>query len=232
MSSDLAGTRLCLSKSRFIQVIAKCLNISCKEVRTACTDSANAFTSQKSSSFRLALCGYKVYHDQIHVCAAFKRCWWCLQELEAVRDAFSPPLACAAAKIGDIEALEALKQMVSHTVSHLNTVVNRARGCVNLQTIALTPNNLSKSVLVLQITLDERHLDDLMSWNSVSMVVFVQYFPQCVALSRSQLISCSDSLQSTCLCPSMCIATQGAKQQHHPGYRTQYEPDQLIQLIS
>uniref|UniRef100_A0A3Q3VKH0 asparaginase n=1 Tax=Mola mola TaxID=94237 RepID=A0A3Q3VKH0_MOLML len=66
MSSDLAGTRLCLSKSRFIQVIAKCLNISCKE------------------------------------------------ELEAVRDAFTPPLACVAAKIGDIETLEALKQMGSN----------------------------------------------------------------------------------------------------------------------
>uniref|UniRef100_A0A8C2XLT5 asparaginase n=1 Tax=Cyclopterus lumpus TaxID=8103 RepID=A0A8C2XLT5_CYCLU len=36
---------------------------------------------------------------------------WCLQELEAIRDALAPPLACASAKIGDIEALEALKEM-------------------------------------------------------------------------------------------------------------------------
>uniref|UniRef100_A0A3Q3RN43 asparaginase n=1 Tax=Mastacembelus armatus TaxID=205130 RepID=A0A3Q3RN43_9TELE len=33
--------------------------------------------------------------------------------LEAIRDALTPPLACAAAKIGDIEALEALKEMGS-----------------------------------------------------------------------------------------------------------------------
>uniref|UniRef100_A0A7N6C012 asparaginase n=1 Tax=Anabas testudineus TaxID=64144 RepID=A0A7N6C012_ANATE len=36
------------------------------------------------------------------------------KELEAIRDALSPPLACAAAKIGDIEALEALKEMGSN----------------------------------------------------------------------------------------------------------------------
>ncbi|XP_026211165.1 60 kDa lysophospholipase isoform X2 [Anabas testudineus] len=66
MSSDLAGAKLCLTDSRFIQVIAKSLSISCKE------------------------------------------------ELEAIRDALSPPLACAAAKIGDIEALEALKEMGSN----------------------------------------------------------------------------------------------------------------------
>ncbi|XP_028251857.1 60 kDa lysophospholipase isoform X2 [Parambassis ranga] len=66
MSADLAGAKLCLSDSRFIQVIAKSLSISCKE------------------------------------------------ELEAIRDALTPPLACAAAKIGDIEALEALKEMGSN----------------------------------------------------------------------------------------------------------------------
>uniref|UniRef100_A0A673CF02 asparaginase n=1 Tax=Sphaeramia orbicularis TaxID=375764 RepID=A0A673CF02_9TELE len=38
----------------------------------------------------------------------------CVQELEAIRDALTPPLACAAAKIGDIEALEALKEMGSN----------------------------------------------------------------------------------------------------------------------
>ncbi|KAM8916607.1 60 kDa lysophospholipase isoform 2-T2 [Spinachia spinachia] len=63
MMSDLAGAKLCLSDSRFIQVIAKSLSISCKE------------------------------------------------ELEAIRDALTPPLACAAAKIGDLEAFEALKEM-------------------------------------------------------------------------------------------------------------------------
>lgn len=66
MNADLAGAKLALSDSRFIQVIAKSLSISCKE------------------------------------------------ELEAIRDALTPPLACAAAKIGDIEALEALKDMGSN----------------------------------------------------------------------------------------------------------------------
>lgn len=35
MVSDLAGAKLCLSDSRFIQVIAKSLSISCKEVTHA-----------------------------------------------------------------------------------------------------------------------------------------------------------------------------------------------------
>uniref|UniRef100_A0A669DEX9 asparaginase n=1 Tax=Oreochromis niloticus TaxID=8128 RepID=A0A669DEX9_ORENI len=66
MIADLAGAKLCLSDSRFIQVIAKSLSVSCKE------------------------------------------------ELEAIRDALTPTLACAAAKIGDIEALKALKEMGSN----------------------------------------------------------------------------------------------------------------------
>nr|XP_057947267.1 60 kDa lysophospholipase isoform X1 [Doryrhamphus excisus] len=66
MSADLAGAKLCLSDSQFIQVIAKSLSISCKE------------------------------------------------ELQAIRDALTPPLACAATKIGDIEALQALKEMGSN----------------------------------------------------------------------------------------------------------------------
>ncbi|XP_075874260.1 60 kDa lysophospholipase isoform X2 [Nelusetta ayraudi] len=66
MSCDFVGTKLCLSDSRFIQVIAKSLSISCME------------------------------------------------ELAAIRDALSPPLACAAAKIGDISTLEALKEMGSN----------------------------------------------------------------------------------------------------------------------
>ncbi|KAJ7990726.1 hypothetical protein DPEC_G00289900 [Dallia pectoralis] len=63
MIADLQGAKLTLSDSRFIQVIAKSLSISCKE------------------------------------------------ELEAVRDALTPTLACAAAKIGDVEALDAVKEM-------------------------------------------------------------------------------------------------------------------------
>ncbi|XP_052009728.1 60 kDa lysophospholipase-like isoform X2 [Xyrauchen texanus] len=63
MIADLEGAKLTLSDSRFIQVIAKSLSISCKE------------------------------------------------ELEAIRDALTPTLACAAAKIGDIEALEAIREM-------------------------------------------------------------------------------------------------------------------------
>lgn len=35
MLADLAGAKLCLSDSRFIQVIAKSLSVSCKEVRVA-----------------------------------------------------------------------------------------------------------------------------------------------------------------------------------------------------
>ncbi|XP_047677514.1 60 kDa lysophospholipase isoform X2 [Tachysurus fulvidraco] len=63
MIAHLKGAKLTLSDSRFIQVIAKSLSISCKE------------------------------------------------ELEAIRDALTPTLACAAAKIGDVEALEAIKEM-------------------------------------------------------------------------------------------------------------------------
>ncbi|KAL2095470.1 hypothetical protein ACEWY4_010189 [Coilia grayii] len=65
MLADLQGAKLSLSDSRFIQVIAKSLSISCKE------------------------------------------------ELEAIRDALTPTLACAAAKIGDIEALDAIREMGS-----------------------------------------------------------------------------------------------------------------------
>ncbi|XP_050989141.1 60 kDa lysophospholipase isoform X3 [Labeo rohita] len=63
MVADLGGAKLSLSDSRFIQVIAKSLSISCKE------------------------------------------------ELEAIRDALTPTLVCVAAKIGDIEALEAIREM-------------------------------------------------------------------------------------------------------------------------
>eukprot|EP00063_Salmo_salar_P066867 XP_014041702.1 PREDICTED: 60 kDa lysophospholipase-like isoform X2 [Salmo salar] len=66
MIADLQGAKLTLSDSRFIQVIAKSLSISCKE------------------------------------------------ELEAVRDALTPTLACAASKVGDVEALDAIKEMGSN----------------------------------------------------------------------------------------------------------------------
>ncbi|KAG5283882.1 hypothetical protein AALO_G00020600 [Alosa alosa] len=65
MIADLRGAKLSLRDSRFIQVIAKSLRISCKE------------------------------------------------ELEGIRDALNPSLACAAAKIGDVEALDAIREMGS-----------------------------------------------------------------------------------------------------------------------
>lgn len=63
MIADVGGAKLSLSDSRFIQVIAKSLSISCKE------------------------------------------------ELEAIRDALTPTLVCVAAKIGDVDALEAIREM-------------------------------------------------------------------------------------------------------------------------
>ncbi|XP_025904436.1 60 kDa lysophospholipase [Nothoprocta perdicaria] len=57
------GDKISLRDSKFIQMIAKSLSISCKE------------------------------------------------ELEAIRDALIPPLACAAAKLGDIDALRAIREM-------------------------------------------------------------------------------------------------------------------------
>lgn len=46
-----------------------------------------------------------------------------MQELAAIRDALTSPLACAAAKIGDIDTLEALKEMVS--LLTVSTVCNQ-----------------------------------------------------------------------------------------------------------
>lgn len=66
MNEDLAGAKLNLSDSRFIQAIAKSLSISSRK------------------------------------------------ELVAIRDALTPPLACAAAKIGDVEALESIREMGSN----------------------------------------------------------------------------------------------------------------------
>ncbi|XP_039597361.1 60 kDa lysophospholipase [Polypterus senegalus] len=63
MNAPLRGATFSLRDSRFIQLIAKSLSVSCKE------------------------------------------------ELEAVRDALTPALACAAAKTGDINALEAILEM-------------------------------------------------------------------------------------------------------------------------
>ncbi|CAL8377285.1 unnamed protein product [Boreogadus saida] len=39
----------------------------------------------------------------------------CKEELEAIRDAPAPPLASAGAKIGDMEALESIREMASNT---------------------------------------------------------------------------------------------------------------------
>lgn len=105
MSADLAGAKLNLSDSRFIQVIAKSLSISCKEVSGTLTikKKLQSLHIQTSSSFLKK-----------------KKNLWCLQELEAIRDALTPPLACAAAKIGDVEALEALKEMVNSPLVSIN----------------------------------------------------------------------------------------------------------------
>ncbi|XP_067219186.1 60 kDa lysophospholipase-like [Chanodichthys erythropterus] len=65
MTADLDGAKLSLRDSRFIQVLAKSLNVSCKE------------------------------------------------ELDAIRDALTPTLVCAAAKIGDTDTLEAIREMGS-----------------------------------------------------------------------------------------------------------------------
>lgn len=52
MNADLAGAKLCLSDSRFIQVIAKSLSISCKEVRTLQTyTDRNQFANQQLLCF-------------------------------------------------------------------------------------------------------------------------------------------------------------------------------------
>lgn len=48
------------------------------------------------------------------------------QELEAVRDALIPPLACAAAKLGDIDALRAIAEMVMWNSQFVNKYSSRA----------------------------------------------------------------------------------------------------------
>uniref|UniRef100_A0A671V2D4 asparaginase n=1 Tax=Sparus aurata TaxID=8175 RepID=A0A671V2D4_SPAAU len=96
--SKLSYVLLNLSDSRFIQVIAKSLSISCKEV-------------SGTSSLTIVKELQSLY---IQTSSSFSKNLWCLQELEAIRDALTPPLACAAAKIGDVEALEALKEMGSN----------------------------------------------------------------------------------------------------------------------
>ncbi|XP_053192274.1 60 kDa lysophospholipase [Scomber japonicus] len=63
MSADRGAATLCMSDSRFIQIIAKTLSINCTE------------------------------------------------EMKAICNALTPTLACAATKTGDIEALEALREM-------------------------------------------------------------------------------------------------------------------------
>lgn len=102
MSLDFAGTNLCLSDSRFIQVIAKSLGVSCKEV----SDPKDSFLRYRNSADFFQTPGLDLDVLSLNI-------WSHPQELAAIRDALTPPLACAAAKIGDIEALEALKEMVN-----------------------------------------------------------------------------------------------------------------------
>lgn len=66
MSSDFAGTKLCLSDSRFIQVIAKSLSISCKEVRTPPTQTETAFHfTQQTSTSQLPNLAVKAHFFQV-----------------------------------------------------------------------------------------------------------------------------------------------------------------------
>jgi len=48
------------------------------------------------------------------------------QELEAVRDALIPLLACAAAKLGDVDALRAIAEMVMWNSQFVNEYSSRA----------------------------------------------------------------------------------------------------------
>lgn len=109
MNLDFAGN-LCLSDSQFIQVIAKSLSVSCKEVR----DPSGSFSLHRNRADFFQTPGLDLVLS-LNIGS-------CPQELTAIRDALMPPLACAAAKIGDIEALESLKEMVSLPImASLNT---------------------------------------------------------------------------------------------------------------
>ncbi|XP_068110326.1 60 kDa lysophospholipase isoform X1 [Hyperolius riggenbachi] len=79
MTVSSTGAKISLRDSKFIQVVARSVGVSCKEVQ---------------SHRKLELHYYKSSY-----------------ELEAVRDALTPALACAAAKTGDINALEAIRDM-------------------------------------------------------------------------------------------------------------------------
>lgn len=126
VSLDFAGTKLCLSDSRFIQVIAKSLSISCKEVSGSSSNHRN-----RADFFQT---------PGLHSDLLFLNIWSCPQELAAIRDALTPPLACAAAKIGDIEALEALKEMVNPPViASLNTWIHRRKKETFLSAEPLSP---------------------------------------------------------------------------------------------
>lgn len=122
VSLDFAGTKLCLSDSRFIQVIAKSLSISCKEVSDP---SGSFFFNYRNRDDFFQTPGLHLDLLSLHIGS-------CPQELAAIRDALTPPLACAAAKIGDIEALEALKEMVNRPViASLNISVSEKKGKVS-----------------------------------------------------------------------------------------------------
>ncbi|XP_019374036.1 PREDICTED: 60 kDa lysophospholipase isoform X1 [Gavialis gangeticus] len=78
------GAKISLTNSKFIQVLAKFLATSCKEVQMT------------------GMRGGILYADKHEVSLLIA------QELEAIRDALIPSLACAAANIGDIDALKAI----------------------------------------------------------------------------------------------------------------------------
>lgn len=145
MRSDFAGAKLCLSDSRFIQVIAKSLSISCKEVRGKhkyflFTVFLIYFPGKCQSIVVLNQC-FSVCFTFILAPLAFADVLlFCPQDLEAIRDALTPALACAAAKIGDIEALEALKEMVEKTWIYSNKRFNNTLSILTAMHIWFPPH--------------------------------------------------------------------------------------------
>ncbi|CAL8300267.1 unnamed protein product [Boreogadus saida] len=144
MMAELAGAKLNLRDGRFIQVIAKSLSISCGEVLykagllpgrdmtpeavltklsyVLAIEGLDLQTKQKMMTENLRgemmaeLAGAKLnLRDGRFIQVIAKSLSIsCGEELVAIRDALAPPLACAAAKIGDVEALESIREMGSN----------------------------------------------------------------------------------------------------------------------
>ncbi|MGH0176426.1 UNVERIFIED_CONTAM: hypothetical protein FKN15_072735 [Acipenser sinensis] len=109
MLAPLKGATFSLRDSRFIQVIAKSLSVSCKEMLSE-NLRGEMLAPLKGATFSLRDSRFiQVIAKSLGVS--------CKEELEAVRDALTPALACAAAKIGDIDALEAIREMGSNLSS-------------------------------------------------------------------------------------------------------------------